>query len=102
MSGDRRGPLIGRPNEEAPPREAALRNFMNNQQGVAARRGGHGGAEPDATLDAARRDRLAHAAADVAAGVGRLNLSENRLRQSDSTVGLADPKGCGSDPLRAC
>src|SRR5467141_4067432 len=39
---------------------------------VAARRGGRGGTEPGATLDAARGDRLANAATDVAAGAGRL------------------------------
>jgi transposase len=55
-----------------------------------------------AQLDAARGDRLADAAANVAAGAGRVNLVGDRLWQIDSTIGLADQKGCGSAPLRAC
>ena len=39
---------------------------------VAARRGGDGGADAGATVDAAGGDRLANAAADLAARVGRL------------------------------
>src|SRR5271169_3023903 len=39
---------------------------------VAARRGGRGGADAGATVDAAGGDRLANAAADLAARVGRL------------------------------
>jgi transposase len=39
-----------------------------------ARRGGRGGAEPGAAVDAARGDRLADAAANLAARAGRLIL----------------------------
>ena len=66
---------------------------------VAARRGGRGGAEPGAAVDAARRDRLADAAANVAAGAGRLTQSVTGLRQIDSTDGLGRPSHGASDPL---
>ena len=41
---------------------------------LAVGRGGRGGAEPGATLDAARGDRLADAAANLAARAGRLSV----------------------------
>ena len=45
---------------------------------VAAGRGGCGGAEPGTTVNAARGDRLADAAAHVAAGAGRLSLARRQ------------------------
>jgi transposase len=44
-------------------------------------RGGGGGAEPGTTVDAARRDRLAYAAPNVAAGAGGLSLGCGKLTQ---------------------
>src|SRR5205085_6526533 len=69
---------------------------------LAAGRGRRGGTESGAALNAARGDRLADAAANMAAGAGRLSFTGDRLRQIDSTYGLSDARGCGSDPLRAC
>src|SRR5439155_990809 len=66
---------------------------------LAARRGRHGGVDTGAAVDAARRDRLANAAANVAAGAGRLTQPGDRLRQIDSTIGLGRPNRRTSDPL---
>jgi transposase len=48
---------------------------------LAARRRGRGGADAGAIVDAAGGDRLAHAAADLAAGVGQLRAGCGKLTQ---------------------
>ena len=56
--------------------------------GLAAGRGGRCGAEPGTTVDAAEGDRLADAAANLAARAGRLSCPAIRLRQIHSAIGL--------------
>src|ERR1700730_564573 len=67
---------------------------------LAACRGGRSGPEPGAIVDAARGDRLADAAANMAAGAGRLSVARRQTAANWINQWFDRLQGCGSGPPR--